>query len=96
MYLEVLGLLLMLTRTVVPAAVNYTYRRLPWQRYGFYKKSLNYVISVCLQLKQLKSAHTDLEQQLTAVQKQYQLLHKDNEKLLSIVNEQAKYKTSCM
>ena len=48
-----------------------------------------------LQLKQLKSAHADLEQQLTAVQKQYQLLHKDNEKLLSIVNEQAKYKTSC-
>ena len=49
------------------------------------------MVCVCVQLKQLKSAHTDLEQQLSAVQKQYQLLHKDNEKLLSIVNEQAKY-----
>ena len=45
------------------------------------------------QLKQLKSAHVDLEQQLSTMQKQYQLLQKDNEKLLSIVNEQAKYET---
>ena len=48
------------------------------------------------QLKHLKSAHADLEQQLSTIQKQYQLLHKDNEKLLSIVNEQAKYEMCCM
>ena len=50
-----------------------------------------FMLCVCLQLKHLKSAHADLEQQLSVVQKQYQLLHKDNEKLFSIVNEQAKY-----
>ena len=54
------------------------------------------IYDVCLQLKQLKSAHTDLEQQLSTVQKQYQLLHKDNEKLLSIVTEQAKYEIYCI
>lgn len=58
--------------------------------------SMLHLCRVCLQLKQLKLAHTDLEQQLSTVQKQYQLLHKDNEKLLSIVNEQAKYEIYCM
>jgi len=48
-------------------------------------------VKLCLQLKQLKMSQVELQQQLSTLNKQYQLLQVDNDKLLSIVDEQAKY-----
>jgi len=51
-------------------------------------------LQVCVQLKQLKMSQVELQQQLLTLNKQCLLLQEDNEKLLSVVDEQAKYETS--
>ena len=51
-------------------------------------------LQVCVQLKQLKMSQVELQQQLSTLNKQCLLLQEDNEKLLSIVDEQAKYELS--
>ena len=51
-------------------------------------------LQVCVQLKQLKMSQVELQQQLSTLNKQCLLLQEDNEKLLSIVDEQAKYEPS--